>query len=135
MAIVGGRLCLTLWVTDKDVLVLAGKTFPRPAGLETVERRGPVCKSLPLLLNRATRDMPLSQSVVFNHVKLSNTQKEINTGSGRFTDSLEDNGGGGDRGRESSGAEAVPGAGGRYGLGWAPRVCVLLEDFEGWLVL
>lgn len=31
MVILGGRLCLTLWVTDKDVLVLAGKTFPRPS--------------------------------------------------------------------------------------------------------
>lgn len=93
-AILGGRLCLTLWVTDKDVLVLAGKTFPRPVGLETVECRGPVCKSLPWLLNRAMRDVPLSQSVAFNHVKLSNMKKEINTLSGRFTDSLEDNGGG-----------------------------------------
>lgn len=83
MAILGERLCLTLWVTDKeDVLVLAGKTFPRPAGLETAVCRGPVCKSLPSLLRRDTRDVPTSKSVVFN---LSNTEKEINTLSGRST--------------------------------------------------
>lgn len=50
--------CLTLGGAEADVLVLAD-------GLEPVECREPVCKSLPLLLNRATRDAPWLQSVIF----------------------------------------------------------------------